>query len=315
MVQLVSIICLLVLCGLTVSLRLPVSSKLKAVRNHRIPLLAATSSDGNGKFDDLELSRGIQEFNKFTVGAVKNFLVWCYGERHYARFAALETIARVPYFSYTSVLHLYETLGWFRQKEYIEVHFAESWNELHHLLIMEALGGNKAFLDRFIAQHIAFFYYWLVVALYMISPAVAYDLNKHVEQHAFETYNAFLEENATELKKLPPPQVALDYYEKQNPYLFDAFQSENLQKTRLRVSAAHKIREESAVNGQSTQSGLEAEEIDAVLLAKRSEHKRIESLYDVFDRIRADEAEHAKTMKMLQRDILRQQLDEDSSQS
>ena len=24
-----------------------------------------------------------------------------------------------------------------------QVHFAESWNELHHLLIMEALGGNE----------------------------------------------------------------------------------------------------------------------------------------------------------------------------
>ena len=31
-----------------------------------------------------------------------------YGDRHYARFYALETIARVPYFAYTSVLHLYE---------------------------------------------------------------------------------------------------------------------------------------------------------------------------------------------------------------
>ena len=24
-----------------------------------------------------------------------------------------------------------------------QVHFAESWNELHHLLIMESLGGNE----------------------------------------------------------------------------------------------------------------------------------------------------------------------------
>lgn len=35
-------------------------------------------------------------------------LVSVYGDRHYARFHALETIARVPYFAYTSVLHLYE---------------------------------------------------------------------------------------------------------------------------------------------------------------------------------------------------------------
>jgi hypothetical protein len=40
------------------------------------------------------------------------------------------------------------------------VHFAEEWNELHHLLIMESMGGNKRWRDRFLAQHAAVFYYW-----------------------------------------------------------------------------------------------------------------------------------------------------------
>lgn len=35
-----------------------------------------------------------------------------YKKRPYARFYVLETVARVPYFSYLSVLHLYETLGY-----------------------------------------------------------------------------------------------------------------------------------------------------------------------------------------------------------
>ncbi len=34
-----------------------------------------------------------------------------YRDRSYARFYVLETVARVPYFAYISVLHLYETLG------------------------------------------------------------------------------------------------------------------------------------------------------------------------------------------------------------
>lgn len=78
---------------------------------------------------------------------------------------------------------------------------------------MESLGGNELFLDRFVAQHIAFFYYWIVVVLYMVSPATAYDLNKHVEQHAFNTYDEFLTTHAEELKLLPAPQVAVDYYQ------------------------------------------------------------------------------------------------------
>ena len=83
--------------------------------------------------------------------------------RSIAKFYALETVARVPYFSYTSVLHLYETVGHFRNKELLRMHFEESWNELHHLLIMEELGGDSIFTDRVIATHMAFFYYWIVV--------------------------------------------------------------------------------------------------------------------------------------------------------
>ena len=174
----------------------------------RIPTnsLSRQLKDSLASFMRIVITRGA-EFHTAEIFLVLTNCCKC-------RFAALETIARVPYFSYTSVLHLYETLGWFRKKEYIQIHFAESWNELHHLLIMESLGGNERFLDRFVAQHIAFFYYWLVVVLYMTSPAVAYDLNKHVEQHAYSTYDEFLTSHADELRLLPAPQVAIDYYQK-----------------------------------------------------------------------------------------------------
>ena len=52
------------------------------------------------------------------------------------RFWVLETVARMPYFSYISILHLYESLGWWRAgAELRKVHFAEEWNELHHLQV------------------------------------------------------------------------------------------------------------------------------------------------------------------------------------
>ncbi|HEY9672715.1 MAG TPA: alternative oxidase [Waterburya sp.] len=57
-----------------------------------------------------------------------------YQNRPYPRFYVLETIARIPYFAYLSVLHLYETLGFWRKADLLKVHFAETWNELHHLL-------------------------------------------------------------------------------------------------------------------------------------------------------------------------------------
>ena len=48
---------------------------------------------------EADLPKLIVDTNKFAIGFVKDILGVIYGDRHYARFAALETIARVPYFS------------------------------------------------------------------------------------------------------------------------------------------------------------------------------------------------------------------------
>jgi len=74
-----------------------------------------------------------------------------YEDKPYQRFYVLETIARVPYFSYISCLHYLETIGYNDNIGWLRVHWAEGWNELHHLLIMEELGGNKSWADRFLA--------------------------------------------------------------------------------------------------------------------------------------------------------------------
>ena len=61
------------------------------------------------------------------------------------------------------------------------MHFAEEWNELHHLMIMESLGGDQLWVDRFMAQHAAVFYYWLLIAFYSFSPQLAYMFSEMVE--------------------------------------------------------------------------------------------------------------------------------------
>ncbi|KAL9266878.1 Ubiquinol oxidase 4, chloroplastic/chromoplastic-like protein [Drosera capensis] len=179
-----------------------------------------------------------QSINIFLTDSVIKILDTLYHDRHYARFFVLETIARVPYFAFMSVLHLYESFGWWRRADYLKVHFAESWNEMHHLLIMEELGGNSLWFDRFLSQHIAVFYYFMIVFMYAISPRMAY-----------------------ELKKLPAPEIAVQYYTGDDMYLFDEFQTSR---------------------------------------APCSRRPKIENLYDVFLNIRDDEAEHCKTMKACQ---------------
>jgi ubiquinol oxidase len=107
----------------------------------------------------------------------------------------------------------------------VQVHFSESWNELHHLLIMESLGGNTRWADRFVAQHTAFAYFWVTCALYLASPRMAYNLMEQIEEHAFQTYDSFLIQHGEQLKKQPVPQVAAAYYNESDAYLFDEFQT------------------------------------------------------------------------------------------
>lgn len=208
---------------------------------------------------------------KILIRAVVSFFVFLvdvvYGNRSYARFYLLETIARVPYFSFLSVLHLYETLGFWRKADWLKVHFAETWNELHHLLIMESLGGNRYWGDRFIAQHVAIVYYWVVVPIYMLLPKYAYYLMELIENHAYHTYDDYLKTYGEELKAQPAPQVAVNYYRDGDLYMFDEFQT----------TPGREFRRPSVNN-----------------------------LYDVFTNIRDDECEHVKTMEALQQPEARQ---------
>ncbi|XP_051128382.1 ubiquinol oxidase 4, chloroplastic/chromoplastic [Andrographis paniculata] len=224
---------------------------------------SAQSPDGSPPSSDLEKSiiKLEQSINIFLTDSVIKILDSFYQDRNYARFFVLETIARVPYFAFMSVLHLYETFGLWRRADYLKVHFAESWNEMHHLLIMEELGGDDWWLDRWLAQGVAFVYYFVTVFMYFLSPRMAYHFSECVESHAFETYDKFIKAQKDELKRLPAPEVAVKYYTGGDLYLFDEFQTSRPPNTR---------------------------------------RPKIENLYDVFLNIRDDEAEHCKTMKACQ---------------
>ena len=186
-----------------------------------------------------------------------------YANRPYPRFYVLETVARVPYFSYLSVLHLYETLGFWRKADWLKIHFAESWNELHHLLIMESLGGSQFWVDRALAKTVALIYYWIIVGLYLFSPRSAYRFMELVEEHAYATYDKFLTAEAESLKAQPAPAIAINYYRDGDLYLFDEFQTGRVPEER---------------------------------------RPKVDNLYDVFVAIRDDEQEHVKTMSACQQE-------------
>jgi ubiquinol oxidase len=211
----------------------------------------------------------IYDFNKIVIDTVYDIICLLYpvtgGPRDFARFYVLETVARVPYFAYLSVMHLRETFGERSPtlSERMRTHYAEADNELHHLLIMESLGGNSSAVDRTIAQTMAFGYYWYVVGVYSLSEQAAYHLSELIEDHAYETYDKYLNDHADMLKSLPVPPIARKYYQEDNPFLFDLF--------------------------------CTVKDVDETgkFSARRP---NLESLYDVFVNVRDDEKEHWKTL-------------------
>ena len=70
---------------------------------------------------------------------ITGIIDWLFADKNpIARFYFLETVARVPYYSYISMIHTYETLGWWRRSTAMKrIHFAQEYNELHHLMIWE----------------------------------------------------------------------------------------------------------------------------------------------------------------------------------
>ena len=209
------------------------------------------------------------DFNKIVIDTVYDIICLLYpvtgGPRDFARFYVLETVARVPYFAYLSVMHLRETFGERSAdlSDRMRTHYAEADNELHHLLIMESLGGNSSAVDRTIAQTMAFGYYWYVVAVYSVSEQAAYHLSELIEDHAYETYDNYLTEHKEMLQKMPVPAIAQKYYIDDNPFLFDLFCT------------------------------VKNKDQDGMFSDRRP---TLESLYDVFVNVRNDEKEHWKTL-------------------
>ena len=136
----------------------------------------------------------MKKLNEVVLNITVAILDFLYKGRDYQRFWVLEEIARAPYFAFLSVLHFRESMG-LRGPEHLQLmkqHFEQSVNETEHLEYMESRGGNRYFIDRFVAKHLVLVYYWSNVVYYWVAPVSAYHLSYEVEIHAAETYAKYL---------------------------------------------------------------------------------------------------------------------------
>ncbi len=158
-----------------------------------------------------------------TYYFICHILDMIYRDNPIDRFWFLESVARMPYSSYVTIIHMYETLGWWElDGELKKKHYEEEANETDHLRIMESLGGNAKWWNRFLARHGAMAYHGVLLILFMVSPRLAYLSSELLEMHAVDTYTEFYESNEKILKVMSPTKEALDYH----PYatnLYDVF--------------------------------------------------------------------------------------------
>ena len=126
--------------------------------------------------------------------------------RSLAKFKVLEIVARVPYQAWEQVAYIALTHRYTRARlarrifERVIESRAQQDNEQWHLLILHELIDERGLRDslvrhRLIPQALAFAYYQLSAALYIVHPAWSYRLNADFEDHAEHEYALFVDEN------------------------------------------------------------------------------------------------------------------------
>ncbi|MEK7746547.1 MAG: alternative oxidase, partial [Elusimicrobiota bacterium] len=138
------------------------------------------------------------------------------------KFKVLEVVARVPYQSwehvaYIAMTHTYGTPGFARRVfDFVKESRAQQDNEQWHLLILEEMTQKKGIregflLYRLLPQFIAFFYYHVSWALYVVDPSWSYALNADFEDHAEHEYMEFVRENPSFEREPFDSEFAGDY--------------------------------------------------------------------------------------------------------
>ena len=120
------------------------------------------------------------------------------------------------------------------------------------------------------------------------SPKWAYNFSERIETHAVASYAQFAEENKALLESLPAPDVAKAYYEGDDLYMFDEFQT-----TRYRHGRSHALKLDK--DGTTDNAYVDRKHVSV-------RRPKIKTLYDVFINICEDEKEHIETMNACQID-------------
>lgn len=159
-----------------------------------------------------------------------------YGKKaSYAKFKAIEVIARMPYQSWEVATYTVLTALYSNEARAIELTKTSQFsreaqdNETMHVVvisqIVKRLKCEGFFRHVLIPLLFSLFYFWTLYFLYMISRKSALELNYIFENHAYHQYNDFLMREGERLRDTPVFSDFLVYYGRNPRSEYELFES------------------------------------------------------------------------------------------
>ncbi|MBU1292723.1 hypothetical protein KJ819_01500 [Patescibacteria group bacterium] len=183
-------------------------------------------------------------FDNYRTGLVANIFGWLlvtsgtlvYGKRPcYAKFKAIEVIARIPYQSWEVATYTLLTGFYSNEERAIELTKTSAFsrhaqdNETMHVVVLsqivKKLRCEGFFRHVLIPLLFAFFYFWTVYVLYMLSRKSALELNYLFENHAYHQYDQFLIRDGERLRDTPIMSDFLVHYGRNFRTEYEFFES------------------------------------------------------------------------------------------
>lgn len=189
-------------------------------------------------------------YDQYKAGPIARIFGWLlvasgtlvYGKKPcYAKFKAIEVIARIPYQSWEVATYTLLTGLYTNEEKAIALSKTSAFsrhaqdNETMHVVVISQI--VKRLRCEGYCRHVlipllfAFFYFWTIYILYMLRPRSALELNYLFENHAYHQYQQFLVENGERLRDTPVYSEFLTFYGRnpRNEYeLFELIRNDEL---------------------------------------------------------------------------------------
>lgn len=194
--------------------------------------------------DDALRTEYAKPLDNYKPGIVPSVLGWLlvfsgnlvYGSKpSYAKFKAVEVIARIPYQSWESVSYTLLTAFYSREKYAIRLckmaafgRFAQDNETMHVVVISDIVRKLKKdgfFRHTLIPLLFSLFYFWTIYLVYLFSNRAALELNYLFESHAYSQYQKFLELYGEELRQRPVCSEFLQFYGREVRSEYELFES------------------------------------------------------------------------------------------